>query len=349
VLLTCAIFAAGYWRYSTNPVPALGGSVDSSPVVVYAKPAPPAITLSDFVADSLFGLSGKLRVHLLPRSLSAAFPQLARALDRGPGVYSAKTDSLSVPFSFVALHPFSMKRGEKMGPYRMGFWPAELRYVSSTAYENPPGFIEVTPETRDLFISEHFRFRDFLTHDQDGVWPKYLVLREELLDKLELVIADLNVRGVPASKVHIMSGFRTPYHNERGIGGEGGARDSRHQYGDAADIIVDSDGNGRMDDLNFDGRVDLRDVDEVLAAVDRVERLYPDLVGGVGRYAAMGPSGPFAHIDVRGYRARWGTGTGARKAAAARPVRAQVASQRGTCIASGASAVLCSPRGTRAR
>jgi hypothetical protein len=81
--------------------------------------------------------------------------------------------------------------------------------------------------------------------------------------------------------------------------------------------------------------------------VDRVERFYPDLVGGVGRYAAMGPSGPFAHIDVRGYRARWGTGTGARKAAAARPVRAQVASQNGTCIASGPSAVLCSARGSR--
>src|SRR5260221_476254 len=31
----------------------------------------------------------------------------------------------------------------------------------------------------------------------------------------------------------------------------------------------------------------------------------PDLVGGVGLYHSSGPRGPFAHIDVRGSRARW--------------------------------------------
>jgi hypothetical protein len=39
--------------------------------------------------------------------------------------------------------------------------------------------------------------------------------------------------------------------------------------------------------------------------VERVERAYPELVGGLGKYHAVGPSGPFAHIDVRGYKARW--------------------------------------------
>ena len=32
---------------------------------------------------------------------------------------------------------------------------------------------------------------------------------------------------------------------------------------------------------------------------------YPELVGGTGLYAYSGRSGPFAHIDVRGTRARW--------------------------------------------
>ena len=40
-------------------------------------------------------------------------------------------------------------------------------------------------------------------------------------------------------------------------------------------------------------------------AVEKIELRYPELVGGVGVYHAIGPSGPFAHIDVRGERARW--------------------------------------------
>ncbi len=350
VLLSVAFVAAVAWRYSTAPVPALGGTLDVGPAVVYAprppRPASPAALLASFVSDSLLGLSGKLRVRILPQSISDALPQLSRALDRGPGIYAAKPDSTTPLFSFVALHPFSSKRGDRMGAYRMGFWPAEMRLMSSAAYGNPDGFIEVTKENQDLFVSEHFRLRDFLTHDQTDVWPKYLVLREELLDKLELVIADLTVHGIPASKVIVMSGFRTPYHNQYGVGEDGGARDSRHQFGDGADIIVDSDDNGRMDDLNFDGRIDIRDVDEILQAVNRIERLYPDLVGGVGKYSAMGPRGPFAHIDVRGYRARWGSGSSARRSPS-RPTRAEVASTKGTCRATGASAVLCAVRSRR--
>ena len=335
--------AAG-WRYSTDPVPTLGG-IAVSPVVVYAS-LPPEHRLVDLVDDSLFGLSGRLRARFVNRSLSTAFPVLPTTLDRGPGVYSTPADSAHPAFAFVRLHPFTLKRGEKLGRYRMGFWPAELRWASSAAYANPDGFIEVTRENQDVRVSEHFRFRDFLTHDQEQVWPKYLVLREELLDKLELVIADLTVRGTPASNVIVMSGFRTPFHNER-VGEDGGARDSRHQFGDAADIIIDTDGNGRMDDLNFDGRVDTRDVDEILKAVERVERLYPDLVGGVGRYHGTGPRGPFAHIDVRGYRARWAS-SGARRPVT-RAVRAAPGADTGGggCIATGRSAGLCSRGGPR--
>jgi uncharacterized protein YcbK (DUF882 family) len=341
------MLAAAGWRYSTNPVPALGGTLDITPAVIYApRVVAPSTPLASFVSDSLFGLSGKLRVRFLNQSLSAAFPQIARALDRGPGIYTTQYDSTQKSFAFVSLFPFAMKRGDKMGSYRMGFWPAELRLVAPRGYENPDGFIEVTRENQDLYVSEHFRLRDFVTHDQNDVWPKYVALREELLDKLELVIADLTVRGIAASNVVVMSGFRTPHHNQYGIGEDGGARDSRHQFGDAADIIIDSNHDGRMDDLNFDGRVNTRDAEELLHAVDRVERLYPDLVGGVGTYAAMGPHGPFAHIDVRGYRARWGGDVIAKRRTAARPARAEVATE-GTCRATGASAVLCAVRSAK--
>jgi hypothetical protein len=66
-----------------------------------------------------------------------------------------------------------------------------------------------------------------------------------------------------------------------------------------------------MDDLNGDRRVDIRDAEVIRAAVDRVERAHPSLAGGVGVYPGNAAHGPFAHIDARGYRARWlGSGDG---------------------------------------
>jgi uncharacterized protein YcbK (DUF882 family) len=208
-------------------------------------------------------------------------------------------------FSLITMKSFGDKIAGYVGNYRVGYWPEEKGRLRSEAYENPDGFIEVTPQNQDIQISEHFRLKDFLTHDQHEVWPKYLVLREPLLDKLELVLSDLADHGVPVRNVEVLSGFRTPQYN-LGLGDESGrARDSRHQFGDAADIVIDSNHDGRMDDLNGDGRVNVKDVRVILAAVERVESRYPDLVGGVGLYHSTGEHGPFAHIDVRGSRARW--------------------------------------------
>lgn len=207
-------------------------------------------------------------------------------------------------FSFLNLRPFADKVNGRIGSYVIGFWPAERNRVTSGAYRNPEGFIEVTRENQDTYVSEHFRLRDFLTKDQTQTWPKYLVLSELLVDKLELVIEDLNSRGVLVRHVSVMSGFRTPRYN--GSGGDGRSGVSRHMYGDAADVFVDNNRDGRMDDLNRDGRVDHRDARVILESVERVERRFPSLTGGVGVYRANAAHGPFAHVDVRGYRARWG-------------------------------------------
>ena len=191
-----------------------------------------------------------------------------------------------------------------LGDYRMGSWPAERRDVSA-GYANPDGFIRVTPENQDTRISEHFRLRDFLTKDQRSVWPKYLVLQEGLIDKLELVIGALNTRGIMVSRMSVMSGFRTPQYNDKGVGAGGRAQNSRHQYGDAADVYVDNDGSGSMDDLNGDGKVNTRDAQFLARVVDEIEKEHPDLIGGVGVYPATSAHGPFVHVDVRGVKARW--------------------------------------------
>jgi uncharacterized protein YcbK (DUF882 family) len=119
------------------------------------------------------------------------------------------------------------------------------------------------------------------------------------------VLLDLENRGYATNGVHVMSGFRTPQYNTTGGDPTGRATLSRHMYGDASDIFIDNDGNGWMDDLNHDGKVNIKDAEVILAAVDRVEREHPGLVGGAGVYPAESGHGPFIHIDVRGYHARW--------------------------------------------
>ena len=267
--------------------------------------------VSSLPRDTVYGRSGKLRVRFVSARRGAfALPILSRLFGdsamRNPGVYAVPDSDAVQPISFVTLLPFATKIAGAVGSYRIGFWPEERGRLRSDAYENPDGFIVVTPENQDLQISEHFRLRDFLTHDQESTWPKYLVLEDALVDKLELVIQDLQAHGVRVEHMRVMSGFRTPAYNEQGVGRKGGrAKDSRHQFGDAADVFVDNNGDGRMDDLNHDRRVDSRDAKVIVAAVERVERVYPQLAGGGGVYRATRAHGPFAHIDARGWRARW--------------------------------------------
>ena len=251
-------------------------------------------------AESGSGLSGKVFARFV-------MPQdwISLASLPGASVASASVQApTSSPETVFTMRSFGQKVRAWLNGYRLGYWPQEKGRLRSEAYKNPEGFIEVTPENEDTRVSEHFRLRDFLSHDQKDVWPKYVVLREPLLDKLELVIEDLNEHGVNAEGMRIRSGFRTPAHNFA-VRGEGSARDSRHQFGDAADVFIDQQGNGKMSDLNGDGKVNFADVKMILDAVERVEARYPELVGGTGLYAYSGRSGPFAHIDVRGTKALW--------------------------------------------
>lgn len=214
-------------------------------------------------------------------------------------------------FSVITMLPFEAKKQGRIGTYLIGSWPGERGPVAGPKkappdrYANPRGFIEVTRENMDTPVSDHFQLKDFLTKGQANVWPKYLVLSPRLVDKLELVLKDLQGQGIETKGVFVMSGFRTPSYNAGGGETSGRADLSRHMYGDAADIWIDNDQNGTMDDLNRDGKVDIGDSRFILEAVERVERANPELIGGTGVYRAASGHGPFIHLDTRGYRARW--------------------------------------------
>ena len=171
-------------------------------------------------------------------------------------------------------------------------------------YARPTGFIEVTEENRGTLVAPHFTIGQFVSK-QSGGYPKYLVLRERLLLKLEMLLEEVRSAGMPATTFRVMSGYRTPFYN-RSIGNE--TRYSRHVYGDAADIYVDDDGNGVMDDLNADGKTTLDDARVLGGMIESLSEKswYQPFEGGLGLYKGNRAHGPFVHVDVRGHAARWG-------------------------------------------
>lgn len=193
----------------------------------------------------------------------------------------------------AVMVPFTAKVGGLLNGYRIGTYLAE-RFGAD--HDRPEGFVEVREDQLALRVSEHFTLADFVTHDAQGdVWPKYVALDTRLLDKLELVLGKISERGGATRELapDVHSGFRTPAHN---AGVQRAARDSRHQYGDAADVVIDADG---------DGRITSRDETLIARAVDEVEAEHPELVGGLGLYTSRRYRTPYVHIDARGHRSRW--------------------------------------------
>lgn len=208
----------------------------------------------------------------------------------------------TIRFATFVLVPRERVAGGFLNGYRIGAYPDQpLRGLE--IYEKPEGFIEVTRANQNTVVSPHFRLRDFVAKQQ-GDFPKYVVLQERLLLKLEYLLEAVNEAGYAAESFYIMSGYRTPFYN-RAIGN---VRYSRHMWGAAADLFIDEHPrDGRMDDLNRDGRVDVRDAQVLIDIVDDQldDPAYAGFVGGLGRYRANARHGPFVHVDIRDRRARW--------------------------------------------
>lgn len=114
-------------------------------------------------------------------------------------------------------------------------------------------------------LTPHFHISEFVRAGV-GIKPDILENLRKLAQELEKVREKLGGKAI-----YITSGYRDPEHNKR----VGGAKNSYHTKGMAADIVVKG--------------IDARKVQSMLS----------DWPGGMGLYAG------FTHLDIRNYKARW--------------------------------------------
>jgi len=224
-----------------------------------------------------------------------------------PGLYSVKIDGPAKKDT-ITLHLFVMVpaaevRNGMLNGYLIGRYPSATLNGKPT-YSPPPGFVEVTRENQDTKVSPHFTLKQFVCkEDTTRRFPKYIVLKERLLLKLEAVLERVNQLGFKTETLHVMSAYRTPFYNHA----IGDVRYSMHQWGSAADIYVDPEDRDRMEDLNRDGRIDINDSKFLYDEIELMlaSKTYQKLQGGMGFYPATSAHPPFVHVDVRGTKARW--------------------------------------------
>ena len=224
-----------------------------------------------------------------------------------PGLYPVKIQRKdsndAILLNVFVMVPYNQLRHEYLNGYRIGSYPTvPLRNLE--IYSPPRGFIELTKDNEATLISPHFTVREFACK-QMGAYPKFVVLSERLLLKLEHLLRVVNEKGYPCETFSMISGYRTPHYNAA----IGNVKYSRHVWGDAADIFIDENPkDGMMDDLNHDGRIDERDSATLYDLIESLhhKKTYAPFEGGLGNYGGTSAHGPFVHVDARGFLARWG-------------------------------------------
>lgn len=123
-------------------------------------------------------------------------------------------------------------------------------------------------------LSEHFHLNEFVRPADRASLPasvrKNLVALANSLERVREFLGNRPMR--------ITSGYRSPQHNAR----VGGAPNSQHVTGKAADFVVDG-----------------------LPAFEVYAKLDPWWEGGLGRYPSQPEPGRITHVDIRQGRARW--------------------------------------------
>lgn len=308
----------------TEPVPPDSG-LSHAPVTQLPDPATPRASFSVQVKDlvvpysvmglfvlpgrelefeTLFGRPGATYelLHEAGELVSAETGKWVWKAPAQPGYYPVVIQGPvdAVRFNVMVQHPFrngpAVFRGYRVGAYQRTPLRGDRRFLP------PRGMIEVSEEMARVRISPSFTLGAFASHQPGN--PRYMVLDERLILKLEMLLDRMRSEGFDVSTFTVMSAFRTPWYNAS-IGNT--TRYSLHLFGRAADIFVDEDGDGRMDDLNGNGREDIGDARVLFNFIDgmKEEPWYQPFIGGLGLYGPKPHRGPFVHVDVRGYAARW--------------------------------------------
>lgn len=220
-----------------------------------------------------------------------------------PGIHGIRITGPGgwIHLNVFVMHPATDVRNGALGSYQIGAYrpPSAAR---GAAYDPPRGFVVATRGAWDVLVSPHVTLGELLCKQAGD--PRAVYFTPHLIRKLEDVLDEVNRRGISAPRLTIMSAFRTPAYN-RAIGNT--TSYSRHLWGDAADIFIDVDGDGAMDDLNGDGVKDVRDARHLAALIDGMMDDPPPGVqpGGLAPYRPTRAHGGFVHVDARGRRARW--------------------------------------------
>lgn len=220
-----------------------------------------------------------------------------------PTVVTELKSGESMALQVFVMVPYEKLRAESINGYRIGRYP-KAPPEKGSVYAPPRGFIEVTPANKNALLTPHFKLGQFLCK-QEGTYPKYVVLRERLVLKLECLLEHVNKEGIPARTFSVMSGYRTPFYNRN----LKNVKFSRHMWGDAADIFITNDPNDNyMADLNGDGKRDSKDAKILFRMVSELQDKpsFQEFVGGLGWYKPTSAHGPFVHVDARGTKAKWG-------------------------------------------
>lgn len=138
----------------------------------------------------------------------------------------------------------------------------------------------ISKQGRDYKIAPHFKLGEFASRDG----ADKVLYSTELMNKLEELRAWFGGDGV--CTVGINSGYRTPARNQS----QGGASNSRHIYGDAADIVVKQNGK------RVDGKI-------VCCVCQTLGFKGVALIKGTGYsvHVDMRPSGTYRGDERKGY------------------------------------------------
>jgi hypothetical protein len=206
------------------------------------------------------------------------------ATQQQPVTRHAQLDSVIAQLATV---PFSqLDSGYLAHAGIVGKWRKELARKTWYAVEGEQGL---------LFVVARMRIQDFMAHDPfaksldvavQEADQTYFSIDKRVLHKLLDLLIWMQAQGYDTEQVRINYGFRHPSLNVRA----GGAPKSRHQWGEAIDLLIgDIDRNGVMD------------AEDKQPLLEILETKIIGNEGGVGRY----PGSQVIHIDVRGTKARW--------------------------------------------